>query len=83
MEKSIKDQLGLWHTDGDFIIFNDGSIGRGFKLVGNDISLKTSDVINQFSQRIENLLISLPEDYSLQLFYKLNQKNSLQLLLLK
>jgi len=74
MGKTIKELLGLWHSDGDFIIFNDGSIGRGFKIIGNDISLKSPDVINQFSLKIENLLVSLPEDYSLQFFYKLNHK---------
>jgi len=74
MAKAIKDLLELWHTDGDFIIFSDGSIGRGFKIVGNDISLKAPDAINLFSSQIENLLISLPEDYSLQFFYKLNHK---------
>ncbi len=74
MLKSIKDMLGLWHADENFIVFNDGSLGCGFKIVGNDISLKTSDEINQFSQKIENLLVSIPQDYKLQFFYKLGHK---------
>lgn len=74
MQKSIKDMLGLWHTDENLIVFNDGSLGSGFRVVGNDISLKAPDEINQFSQKIENLLASIPEDYSLQFFYKLGHK---------
>ena len=66
--------LGLWHVDEDFVVFSDGSLGCGFSLKGNDISLKTPDEINQFSQKIENLLVSLPENYSLQFFYKLGHK---------
>ena len=74
MLKSIKDMLGLWHMEENFIVFNDGSLGCGFKIVGNDISLKTPEEINQFSQKIENLLVSIPEDYTLQFFYKLGHK---------
>mgnify|MGYP006077432703 CR=1 FL=1 len=74
MANHIKDMLGLWHLDDNLVVFNDGSLGAGFKIIGNDISLKTPTEVNYFSEKIEGLLNSLPEDYSLQLFYKLNHE---------
>ncbi|MBL7542221.1 MAG: TraC family protein [Bdellovibrionaceae bacterium] len=72
MANQIKDMLGLWHLDDKLVVFNDASLGSGFRVIGNDISLKTPAEVNYFSEKIEGLLNSLPEEYSLQLFYKLN-----------
>tara|TARA_B110001454_G_scaffold174174_1_gene165622 strand:- start:10674 stop:13088 length:2415 start_codon:yes stop_codon:yes gene_type:complete len=72
MANQIKDMLGLWHLDDKLVVFSDASLGSGFRVIGNDISLKTPAEVNYFSEKIEGLLNSLPEEYSLQLFYKLN-----------
>ncbi len=72
MNHSIKDSLKLWHIDGQYLVFSDGSLGSGFKLTGYDISCKSPDEINQFGAGFENLLVTLPENYSLQFFYKLS-----------
>jgi conjugal transfer ATP-binding protein TraC len=74
MTNQIKNMLGLWHLDDNLVVFNDGSLGSGFKIIGNDISLKTPSEVNHFSEKIEGLLNSLPENYSLQVFYKLNHE---------
>ena len=72
MSHTIKDSLKIWHIDGQYLVFSDGSIGSGFKLSGFDISCKSPDEINQFVGGFENLLVTLPENYSLQFFYKLS-----------
>ncbi len=67
----MADQLPFWHFDEDFMVYSDGSLGCGFKLTGIDISCLPNDEINNFSQQIENLLISAEEGLRLQLFYRL------------
>lgn len=71
MSKTIKDRLKIWHQDSDFLVFSDGSFGKGFSLVGFDISCKADEEINLFCEHLESLFVTLPEDYSLQFFYKL------------
>ncbi len=52
----------------------DGSLGVGFKLTGLDISCASPDEINAFSNKIESLIIGLPEKVRLQVFYKLTNE---------
>ena len=71
VSKSLGERLPFWHLDDDFIVFNDGSIGAGFRLGGYDISCANPDEINQFNRNLEQLLISCSEGMRLQLFYRL------------
>ena len=71
VSKSLGERLPFWHLDDDFIVFNDGSLGAGFRLSGYDISCASSDEINQFNRNLEHLLISCTEGVRLQLFYRL------------
>lgn len=69
--KSLGERLPFWHLDEDLTVFNDGSLGAGFRLGGYDISCTSPEEINQFSQNVEHLLVSCPEGIRLQLFYRL------------
>lgn len=53
------------------MVYLDGSLGAGFRLVGSDISCAAPDAINGFSQKLENFLVGLPEKLRVQIFYKL------------
>lgn len=71
ISKSLGQKLPFWHLDDDFIVFNDGSIGAGFRLGGYDISCANPDEINLFNRNLEHLLVSCTEGMRLQLFYRL------------
>lgn len=53
------------------MVYQDGSLGVGFKLNGNDISCAAPEVINTFCQKVENFLVGLSEGLRLQVFYRL------------
>ena len=72
MSLSLKDKMPYWHFDGDIMVFEDGSLGKGYKLEGYDINCTDSDKINQLSLSLEHLLTGIEEGLSLQFFYKLN-----------
>ncbi len=72
VSKSLAERLPFWHLDDDLTVFNDGSLGAGFRLGGYDISCASPEEINQFSRNVEHLLVSCPEGIRLQLFYKLS-----------
>ena len=71
MNNHLTDQLPFWHLDGDVMVFKDGSLGAGFKLSGLDIACSSDEEINQFNRQIENLILSIPGEYKMQLYYKL------------
>lgn len=71
MKKYIQDQIPLFCFDDDAAVFNDGSLGAGFKLTGYDISCATPEEINGFSQKLSSFLIGLPEKTRVQVFYRL------------
>ena len=71
VSKSLAERLPFWHLDDDFIVFNDGSLGAGFRLGGFDISCANPDEINLFNRNLEHLLVSCAEGTRLQLFYRL------------
>lgn len=71
VSKSLGERLPFWHLDEDFVVFNDGSLGAGFRLGGYDISCASGYEINQFNRNLEHLLIAAPEGIRLQLFYRL------------
>lgn len=71
ISKSLAEKLPFWHLDEDFTVFNDGSLGAGFRLGGYDISCADTDEINLFNQNLEHLLVSCSEGMRLQLFYRL------------
>ena len=72
VSKSLAERLPFWHLDDDFIVFNDGSLGQGFRLGGYDISCASPDEINQINLNFEQLLSSCSEGIKLQLFYRLS-----------
>ena len=70
MSGSLGAQMPFWHFDKDFLVFSDGSLGAGFELKGMDISSMSCDGINTINRGLGNLLASLPEGLSLQVFYQ-------------
>jgi conjugal transfer ATP-binding protein TraC len=67
----LGEYLPLWHFEDDVLVFDDGSLGAGFKLKGIDISTATNDVINNITLNLSNLLNSIDEGYRVQVFYKI------------
>lgn len=72
VSKSLGERLPFWHLDDDLVVFNDGSLGVGFRLSGYDISCANQEEINQFNRNVEHLLVSCTEGMRLQLFYRLS-----------
>ena len=58
LNPSLGDRLPVWHFDEDILIFDDGSLGAGFKLHGVDISCASNSKINEISNSLENLTAS-------------------------
>ena len=54
------------------MVYSDGSFGKGFRLTGADISCATPEAVNEFCQKIEAMLVGLPEKIRLQVFYRLS-----------
>ncbi len=69
---NLGDNLPIWHFEEDFLVFNDGSLGKGFHLKGMDISTATNELKNSFCSKISDLLNSLGEGLRLQVFYRLS-----------
>lgn len=72
MYQSFNDKLPYWHFDDDLMVYEDGSLGVGFRLNGIDINCTTSEKINLISQNIEHLISSAPEGLTFQIFYKVS-----------
>lgn len=72
MSQSLKDRLPYWHFDNDIMVFEDGSLGFGYKLEGFDINCTTSEKINQLSTNLEHLMTGIEEGLSIQFFYKVS-----------
>ena len=75
MEDSLADKLPLWHFDGDIMIYEDGSLGRGLKLQGRDINPNDISSFNEFNLSLKNFLLGVKEGYRLQIFYRLNSNS--------
>jgi len=72
----LSDRLDFWHFEDDYMVFQDGSVGVGYKVNGVDIACKTNDLINETNTKIEKMMNSLSKDYSLQVFYKMGSDYS-------
>jgi conjugal transfer ATP-binding protein TraC len=72
MNQSLKDKIPYWHFDKDIMVFEDGSLGKGYQLEGFDINCTTGEKINQLSLSLEHLLTGTAEGLSLQFFYKVS-----------
>lgn len=72
----IAKKIPFFSFEENFMVYQDGSLGIGFKLKGADISVAAPEAINSISQKIENLLVGLPEKIKLQLFYRLTKSAS-------
>lgn len=70
----LADYLPFWHFDeeSDLMIYRDGSLGTGFKLIGFDLNCTPIDEINSFTGKIQNLLTTCDNGYRLQVYYKLS-----------
>lgn len=66
----IQKKLPFFRFEDHTMVYNDGSLGVGFKLNGRDISCAHPDVINNFCGKIESLLVGLKENIRLQVFYR-------------
>ncbi len=67
---SLSAQLPYWHFDENTLVLADGSLGVGILLGGADISCKTDDEINQINLALDNLYLTLPEGYRVQLDFQ-------------
>jgi len=67
----IAKRMPFYSFDDHAMVYQDGSFGVGFKLAGADISVSHPDQINAICQKVENLLVGLPEKIKAQLFYRL------------
>jgi conjugal transfer ATP-binding protein TraC len=72
MKTMIANKLPLLAFDDSNLVFADGSFGAGFTLQGADISVAGPETINAICQKIETLLVGLPEGIKLQVFYQLS-----------
>ncbi|OQW48797.1 MAG: hypothetical protein A4S09_13445 [Proteobacteria bacterium SG_bin7] len=70
MKSVIVDKLPFFRFEDHTMIYNDGSLGAGFKLQGKDITCLTDEAISDFNQKLENILIGLPEQLRIQIFYR-------------
>ena len=61
MSLSLKDRMPYWHFDNEIMVFEDGSLGKGYKLEGFDINCTDSEKINQLSVSLEHLLTGVEE----------------------
>ena len=64
-------KLPFFSFDDDTMVYQDGSLGLGFRLNGTDISTASPESINSVCQKIENLLVGLPSNIKVQVFYRL------------
>jgi len=69
----IAKKIPFFSFDDSLMVYQDGSFGVGFRLKGADISNAAPDAINSISQKIESLLVGLPEKIRLQVFYRLTK----------
>ena len=69
----IAKKIPFFSFDDHTMVYQDGSFGAGFRLNGADISNASPDSINSISQKIESLLVGLPEKTRLQVFYRLTK----------
>ena len=75
--RSLAGRLPFWHfedTPGGetLMVYGDGSLGRGFRLRGADISCADDGRINELNAALGGLLASLPEGTRIQTFYRLS-----------
>ncbi|MCY4643244.1 MAG: TraC family protein [Bacteriovoracales bacterium] len=59
-----------------FMIYDDGSFGCGFKLVGLNISCSTNDEVNKIALGLQNFLGDVGEEVKLQFFYRFKKNAS-------
>jgi type IV secretory pathway VirB4 component len=70
----IESKLPFFSFENNFMVYRDGSLGSGFKLRGADISTASHEEINGVIQKIETLLVGLPENIRVQVFYRLTNQ---------
>ncbi|MGE3263235.1 MAG: hypothetical protein AB7K68_15750 [Bacteriovoracia bacterium] len=63
--------MPFFRFDDHLMVYQDGSMGVGFRLGGFDSSCASVDSINAFCQKIENFLAGLSEGLRIQVFYRL------------
>lgn len=70
MTSEIIKKLPFFRFEDHTMVYNDGSLGVGFKLQGKDISCSTTDAISEFCQKLENFLVGLPDQLRVQVFFR-------------
>ncbi len=69
--QTIDKKLPFFSFNVHTMVYQDGSLGAGFKLRGVDISTAAPEAINSVCQRLEGFLVGLPENLKIQVFYRL------------
>ncbi len=69
--QSIAKKIPFFSFDDHTMVYQDGSLGVGFKLRGVDISTAAPEAINSICQKLESLLVGLPDHIKAQVFYRL------------
>jgi conjugal transfer ATP-binding protein TraC len=68
---TIANKIPFFSFDGDEVVYRDGSLGAAWKLKGVDIAVAAPETINMLCQKLEGLLVGLPENIKVQIFYRL------------
>ncbi len=63
---TLANRLQIWGFEDGVMIFNDFSLGAGFKISALDISCQADDAINSLKEQIRQFLNGLPAGLSLQ-----------------
>ena len=70
---SLEDGLPFWHPEDDgLMVYDDGSLGCGFRLVGAATDCAENGSVNELAAKLEDLVASLEEGARISLFYRLS-----------
>lgn len=58
LTNDIAEKLPFWDFDQEVMVYNDGSFGIGFKIIGADLTAYSNDEINNYIKNLEQIFIS-------------------------
>jgi hypothetical protein len=73
MSAALTKKLEVWGFEEGFTIFNDKSLGFGFKIKPLDISCESDEKINQIKVQLRSLLSALPSGIDVQFVQKIDK----------
>lgn len=67
----IANKIPFFGFEDHFMVYTDGSLGVGYKLTGADISTASPEETNAIVEKLETMLVGLPQNIKAQVFYQL------------